>query len=986
VAYVYDAKCGLDDGKGTGTGTGDGIDDPNNPYWDDIPGCSILANAVDGQAIASGVPYPVGGLTVTFTNMLASGISSVSAFTGYNTVILYEICDIATLGGLQTAVKNYLTQGDGKVVIYDADDCAPNGGGTASYSWFLFPFKSSNPGPKGWTGTVTWIEPENSPATLTQDLTMTLGDNASTDAIGDSNTFTAYANGWCAAENGTNGFDVTGVQIAYAETPAHGLVIYDGNDNWYTDRYNAWDQQVFDNIIEQPFNNSSLPCSNSVVPPQKLVAPDPTPTGEISIGQSINLTAKPSGGTPPYTIQWYSSPSFTCSPSTLVGAGTTLMVAPITNTYYYYVVKDSTGASAVSSCDLIAVDPSLLAGAITPTGEISLGQNVTLIAHPSEGVPPYTYQWFEGPYSNCSADDLIANSNSSTYTATGLTVGTYFCYRVSDSSIAGPENATSVADYISVDPALSAVLITPLNPIIDPGQAVVLTASVSGGVPPYSYQWFTASSSSCVLTPSDVIHGQTFSTYYAAPTSTTYYGVKVTDAAIGEPPENNTSCTQVRVSSASAGNITPVDPNISLEQGILLIANPSGGAPPYSYQWYSGSSPICSSDTAIPGATGSTYLASPWASTYYCYALGDSSGGRPPQTVWSATDWVTVYPPLFAGMITPVDPTIFLGQSITLTANPSGGVPPYSYQWYSGSPPSCANLTLIPGANNSTYTATPTSSTAYAYTLDDNASGEPPENASFLCDLVTVQSTPCNYTVTFVETGLKAARTWSVTLNGVTMSATTSSKGAGTAITFTGVCTGTWSFNVTAPLGYAANPPSGNVTIPFGLPPGNEVYQLIVFSGIVCSYAVTFVEFDLSVGAKWAVSLNGVLKSGIVTASKTTITFTGKSCGSYSFIVKSPHGYMAHPSSGTVTVPVGATSKTEYQLIVFQDPATRHATPSPSYERLLDQWSSGGVSVLIGVAMAAATIGVVVIGLMRYRRPPGRGAPPGLPLAPPPVP
>ena len=79
---------------------------------------------------------------------------------------------------------------------------------------------------------------------------------------------------------------------------------------------------------------------------------------------------------------------------------------------------------------------------------------------------------------------------------------------------------------------------------------------------------------------------------------------------------------------------------------------------------------------------------------------------------------VVVNPAFSAGTITPAAPTINAGQSITLTSSPSGGTPPYSYQWYTGA--GCTSP--ISGATASTYGTGPlTSSVTYYYEVTDSA-------------------------------------------------------------------------------------------------------------------------------------------------------------------------------------------------------------------------------------------------------------------------
>ncbi len=91
--------------------------------------------------------------------------------------------------------------------------------------------------------------------------------------------------------------------------------------------------------------------------------------------------------------------------------------------------------------------------------------------------------------------------------------------------------------------------------------------------------------------------------------------------------------------------------------------------------------------------------------------------------------------------ITPSTNTITLdsGQS-TLTANPNGGTTPYSYQWYTASAAgTCsASDTAISGATSNTYTASPSTSTYYCYSVTDSAL--PSETSYSQTDLIAVNN------------------------------------------------------------------------------------------------------------------------------------------------------------------------------------------------------------------------------------------------------
>ena len=480
-----------------------------------------------------------------------------------------------------------------------------------------------------------------------------------------------------------------------------------------------------------------------------------------------------------------------------------------------------TFTSASWSAIAVALKPAspLVSGIVSPsTAAIDAGQTIGLTTTAATGgTPPITYQWYVATStSTCSSGTLIGGATGQSFTTPALSEGTnFYCVWATDDSTPTPQVVYSNVATITVDPALT-VRITPSAPSIDSGQTVQLTANPSGGTGADTFAWYAGvTCTGAVLATTQV---------YTTPalTATTTYCVAATDSAY--VPVTATATATVTVSASPLTvTITPGAPSIDSGQAVQLTAEPAGGTGADTYAWYSGSS--CAG-TGV--ATTQVYTTPALTATAtYCVAATDSASV--PATA-TATATVTVSASPLTVTITPSAPSINSGQTVQLTANPSGGTGADTYAWYSGSscsgtvlattqvfttPALNAATTFCVAATDSAYI--PVSATAHAtvsVTPIVGGSAAPPWEFPVIGALVAILLAALllgflgrrRKSVTFTETGLPEKTEWSLTLNGETVSTTNPS------IAFR-VPTGTHEYAVKRVAGYATSHSSGTVTV-----------------------------------------------------------------------------------------------------------------------------------------------------------------------------
>jgi hypothetical protein len=486
----------------------------------------------------------------------------------------------------------------------------------------------------------------------------------------------------------------------------------------------------------------------------------------IEQGQPIALSATGiSGGTNPYSYQWFGRAPTAGSYSSISGA-TTVNYSLTTSTstavgswFFMLQVTDAVGVAVNSNAVTVTVNSALAApGVHASAGTVDQGQSSSL---PSDsiltGIAPYSYQWLEEAPGSTSYLP-ISEATSPTYTfstSTSTATGTYSLeLRVTD-GVGAVVTSSAVAILVN---SLPSVTISPKIAALDVGQSKTFSSTPTGGTSPFSYQWYQNGIA---------VSGATTSTYTYTSTSTgtgAIY-VRVTDncgeAATSDTvlvtvyaqlvaPSVNASSTaidqgqsvtlnaslvtgvetvrgiktpsvELMEASYSTGSLSSISRGISSIRIYSVVASftATGGTAACSVQWLQ-KAPVAESYTPISGATSSSYTFATTASTAvgnwsFEIQITDTAG------VVVTSDPVTVvvnlqlYAPSASASTTtatgnPVS-TVNQGQAFVFTsAEVSSGTSPYYYQWFVKNP-NVESYSLIADATSPTYDFATTAST-----------------------------------------------------------------------------------------------------------------------------------------------------------------------------------------------------------------------------------------------------------------------------------
>jgi uncharacterized GH25 family protein len=146
----------------------------------------------------------------------------------------------------------------------------------------------------------------------------------------------------------------------------------------------------------------------------------------------------------------------------------------------YVEVTDSVGMRAMSNTAIVSVNGAFFASISPSSATLAAGQSQLFNSSVSGGTLPYSYQWYLN-------DTAVPGATGSLWTFTPSSSGLYSVY-VKVTDYVGME-ATSDTAAVSVNGAFFAS-ISPGSATLAAGQSQLFNSSVSGGTPPYCYQWY----------------------------------------------------------------------------------------------------------------------------------------------------------------------------------------------------------------------------------------------------------------------------------------------------------------------------------------------------------------------------------------------------------------------------------------------------------------------------------------------------------------
>jgi YD repeat-containing protein len=475
------------------------------------------------------------------------------------------------------------------------------------------------------------------------------------------------------------------------------------------------------------------------------------PASVTASAPSVNTTLSVNASGTELAYQWYTGASGVTTSPISGATGSSVVVSPAVTTSYWVRVSGRCGTALSSTAAKVSVPPAITT---QPTGGWTMpGTTHTLLVAASGN--ELRYQWFKNSVeiSGATADRYVAQAGD----------GSYFV-RVWSANAYRDSNTVTLSLCVKPTVAWSSSVRTAVAH--GESQTLSLNASSSGSYS-VSYTWYSGDSGNVAGSTLLSGPGATNISHGIAPTATTKYWVRVSESN-GCYADTPTLTVNVCIPTITA-QPTPavmIDKISNPSASATLSVAANGGA--LTYQWYIGAPGVTTNP--IPGATSSSYAASPNSDTTYWVRVTGSCGASKD----SAASTVTLCKAPAIGSH-PASVTANANASTTLSVGATGT--DLTYQWYIG--PSGVTTSPISGATGPSYVAAPSVTTDYWVKVSGRCGAAVSSNAAKISVAPTITSHPTGgwsmpggtHTLLVVASGTELRYQWfrnSVAISGAT--------------------------------------------------------------------------------------------------------------------------------------------------------------------------------------------------------------------------
>ncbi|RZS93569.1 SprB repeat-containing protein [Aquimarina brevivitae] len=351
------------------------------------------------------------------------------------------------------------------------------------------------------------------------------------------------------------------------------------------------------------------------------------------------------GGTPPYSYDWFdiNGTSYTSSTNQLVNIGAGK---------YQVRITDANNCSLQSAVYQVTQPDKLIIDEVEETPILCYGETGSIRVKPKGGVKinetnypfEYRYQWLDSENNTISQTNISGTIAAGTYTVI-----------VTDAN----GNQVTQQFTLSQPTELNISSISTTDVSCYNGNTGSITINVTGGTPPYEYNWSNDGSSTNTL--SELIAGT--------------YTVIVTDANNCQVASNQIEINQPPLYDISAVNLFRPSADQATDGSIRIEL--TGGNPPFDYTWYDVQGNVLQSEQ---NTSNSTSIIENLGKNFYTIQVTDNSGCLLEETYNLANQGQ-----LFTSVEQSKDISCHQGTDGELFVNVIGGAGGNDFQWYTAS-------------------------------------------------------------------------------------------------------------------------------------------------------------------------------------------------------------------------------------------------------------------------------------------------------------